>query len=163
MAAHVSYYVATLVIVSATRTSMSFPGTDLADSVVMRNPISGKVPMRKTRRFLFPAVLAAAVAFCGGNPPPGQAQFEDEEATRLSVENQSSLDMNIYVLRGSQRMRLGTATAHLTTRFTIPSQLIFGVTPLRFLADPIGSSRTPVTDEISVTPGDEVVLTIPPN
>ena len=31
-----------------------------------------------------------------------------------------------------------------------------------FLADPIGSTRTPVTNEISVTPGDEVVLTIPP-
>ncbi|MGH7577501.1 MAG: hypothetical protein ACREM1_20545 [Longimicrobiales bacterium] len=118
--------------------------------------------MRETRRILLLAVMAAAVASCGGNPPPGLAQFEDEEATRLSVENQSTLDMNIYVLRGSQRIRLGTATAHLTTRFTIPPELIFGVTPLRFLADPIGSSRTPVTDEISVSPGDDVVLTIPP-
>jgi hypothetical protein len=101
------------------------------------------------------------MAACGGNPRPAQAG--EEARTTVRVENQSSLDMNIYVIRsGGQRVRLGTATAHLTSRFTIPDNLIFGITPLRFLADPIGSSRTPISNEISVTPGDEVVLTIPP-
>jgi hypothetical protein len=33
--------------------------------------------------------------------------------------------------------------------------------PLRFLADPIGGNRAPVSDEIAVEPGDEVTLTIP--
>ena len=41
------------------------------------------------------------------------------------------------------------------------SYLIHGVAPLRFLADPIGGNRTPVSDEILVQPGDEVTLTIP--
>ena len=31
-----------------------------------------------------------------------------------------------------------------------------------FLADPIGSNRTPVSDEITVQPGDQVRLVLPP-
>jgi hypothetical protein len=71
--------------------------------------------------------------------------------------------MTIYAIRSGQRVRLGTVTGNSTSRFTIPSNLIFGATTLRFLADPIGSSRTPVSDEISVQPGDEVELVIPPS
>jgi hypothetical protein len=81
----------------------------------------------------------------------------------LRVENQAFLDMTIYVYRSSQRIRLGTATGNSVTRLTIPANLIFGATPLRFQADPIGGSRAPISSEITVAPGDEVVLTIPPN
>ena len=92
---------------------------------------------------------------------------EDEAAepvppTRLRVENQAFLDMTIYVFRSSQRIRLGVASGNSTTRMTIPRNLIFGATPLRFQADPIGASRTPISQEITVVPGDEVTLTIPP-
>jgi hypothetical protein len=83
--------------------------------------------------------------------------------TRLRVENQAFLDMTIYVYRSSQRIRLGTATGNSVTRLTIPANLIFGATPLRFQADPIGGSRAPISSEITVAPGDEVVLTIPPS
>ena len=54
------------------------------------------------------------------------------------------------------------APGNSTTTFTIPANLIFGATPLRFLADPIGSNRTPVSDEITVQPGDQVRLVLPP-
>ena len=82
--------------------------------------------------------------------------------TRLKVENQAFLDMNIFVFRSSQRIRLGTVNGNSTTRLTIPANLIFGATPLRFQADPIGGSRQSISQEITVSPGDEVVLTIPP-
>jgi hypothetical protein len=36
------------------------------------------------------------------------------------------------------------------------------MTPLRFIADPIGGNRASVSQEITVVPGDTVVLTIPP-
>ena len=71
--------------------------------------------------------------------------------------------MTIYVLRGSERIRLGTATGLRDTRFTIPQGIIFGATALRFLADPIGSNRTPVSEEITVQEGEEVLLRIPSN
>jgi len=82
--------------------------------------------------------------------------------TRLRVENQAFLDMTIYVYRGSQRIRLGQASGNSVTRMVIPANLIFGSTPLRFQADPIGGSRAPITQEISVSAGDEVTLTLPP-
>ena len=80
----------------------------------------------------------------------------------LRVDNQSVADMTIYALRGSEKIRLGLATGVKVSMLTIPSYLIFSATSLRFLADPIGSSRTPVSDEITVSPGDVVTLTIPP-
>jgi hypothetical protein len=70
--------------------------------------------------------------------------------------------MTIYLLAGSQRIRLGQAGGNSTTTLRIPSQYVFGATSLRFLADPIGSNRTPVSESITVTPGDEIGLVIPP-
>lgn len=113
--------------------------------------------MRVSRR----GFLAAAAGFlvaCAHSRAP----IDPNAETRLRVENQASLDMNIYVLRGSERIRLGTATSLNTTILKIPKHLIFGATPLRFMADPIGSNRTPVSDEIVVVSGDEVTLRIPP-
>ncbi len=81
--------------------------------------------------------------------------------TYLRVENHAFLDMTIFVYRSSQRIRLGTATGNATSRLRIPNDLIFGSTPLRFQADPIGGSRQSVSQEISVSPGDEVIMMIP--
>lgn len=114
-----------------------------------------------SRRLALPFVLLALVAACASrsrsNRPPATI-----EPTYVRVSNQSWLDMNVYVLRSSQRIRLGTISANQTQRFQLPQNLIFGATPLRFLADPIGSSRTAQSFEIVVSPGDEVTLTIPP-
>jgi hypothetical protein len=49
-----------------------------------------------------------------------------------------------------------TAVLRIPPSFIQPGGL------LRFLADPIGSNLTPVSDQIIVSPGDEVQLTIPP-
>jgi hypothetical protein len=38
-----------------------------------------------------------------------------------------------------------------------------GLTQLRFIADPIGSTRASVSEEITVAPGDTVMMTIPPS
>jgi hypothetical protein len=104
-------------------------------------------------------MLLALVA-CGprsrSNRPPAAI-----EPTYVRIANQSWLDMNVYVIRSSQRIRLGTVGANSTQRFRLPQNLIFGATPIRFLADPIGSSRTAQSFEIVVSPGDEVALTIP--
>jgi hypothetical protein len=109
-------------------------------------------------RRLFVTAASALLAACATARAPANPQAE----TTVRVENQSTLDMNIYVLRGAERIRLGTVTAVSTGVLKIPNNLIFGATPLRFLADPIGGNRTPVSDEIVVSPGDQVTLRIPP-
>jgi hypothetical protein len=112
------------------------------------------------RRLVLPLVLLALAA-CGPRSRSTRPPVAVEPAY-VRITNQSWLDMNVYVLRSSQRIRLGTVGANQTTRFTLPHNLVFGATPLRFLADPIGSSRTAQSFEIVVSPGDEVSLTIPP-
>lgn len=87
----------------------------------------------------------------------------ESPATILEVENQNVLDMTIYVMRGSERIRIGSAAGLHTSQLKIPPNLIFGATSLRFVADPIGANRLPVSDEISVSAGDTVKMTIPFN
>jgi hypothetical protein len=80
----------------------------------------------------------------------------------VRVVNQGFLDRNVYVYRGPARTRLGTVTGNSTQVLTIPASIASSLVQLRFVADAIGG-RAPVwTDEISVEPGDQVVLTIPP-
>jgi hypothetical protein len=84
----------------------------------------------------------------------------DQEPTTVRVENQNFLDATIYVLRGSQRIRLGNVTGLTTRVLRIPDSIIFGATPLRFIAEPIASPRTPISHEIVVHPGDEIRLVL---
>lgn len=113
-----------------------------------------------TRREYLTLLAAAAVVACGrsrANTAPGS-----DVVTTVRVDNRSYLDMTIYLLAGSQRIRLGLAGGNSQTTLRIPSQYVFGVSTLQFLADPIGGSRTPVSDTIQVSPGDQVQLIIPP-
>ena len=118
---------------------------------------------RWSRLAMFSLMLCALAmgSACSRNTKEDEAA-EPVPPTILKVENQAFLDMTIYVYRSSQRIRLGIANGNSTTKFTIPANLLFGSTPLRFQADPIGRNRQPVSQEITVAPGDEVTLTIPP-
>ncbi len=113
-----------------------------------------------TRRYAIIAMLGLALSACGGSK--SRSAPIPQPRTTVRVENQGFSDMTIYAVRSGQRVRLGTAAGNSTTTFTIPANLIFGATPLRFIADPIGANRTPVSDEITVQPGDQVRLVLPP-
>ncbi|MFQ5605792.1 MAG: hypothetical protein ACE5HS_21185 [bacterium] len=71
------------------------------------------------------------------------------------------MDMNIYVIRNTQRVRLGTARGLSTQTFVIPDYLVNGLTNLSLLADPIGGRDTSISEEISVYPGDTIDMVIP--
>jgi hypothetical protein len=96
---------------------------------------------------------------CGGRSQDSSPN--PETPAMLQVENRGFTDMVVYAVSGAQRVRLGIATGNSTKSFTIPTYLLRGG-PLRFLADPIGGNRTPVSEELPVQPGDIVTLTIPP-
>jgi hypothetical protein len=105
-------------------------------------------------------VPVVALAACGGKSGP--ARTTPDNPALLEVENRGFADMVIYAISGSQRLRLGLATGNSTKSFTIPNSILRGAGTLRFLADPVGGTRTPVSDELSVEPGEVVTLTIPP-
>jgi len=108
--------------------------------------------------------LALALVLLGAGCktlPPGSGSSNQNQPTVLQVDNQGFIDMDVFTLRSSQRVRLGTAPGVSKSNFTIPPSLVSGLTPLRFIADPIGGRRASVSQEITVAPGDTVVMTIP--
>ena len=118
--------------------------------------------MGTVMRAIGAATLCVSVFACSHRAKPNTESGPPQKTT-VTVDNQSFLDMTVYVIVGGQRIRLGQATGSSKSTFTIPAYLIGnGIQQLRFIADPIGGNRLPVSEEISVTAGDEVVLTIPP-
>ena len=105
-------------------------------------------------------VLLATGTACASRSPETGAEPTDTAA--VQVQNQGFSDMVVYAINGGQRIRLGLAGGNSTSTFTIPRHLIRGAGGIRFLADPVGGSRTPVSEEMTVNPGDVVTLTIPP-
>ena len=86
----------------------------------------------------------------------------DTATTTIDVENQDFNDMTVYVLRNGQRLRLGIAPGNKTTVLTIPRYLVNGTSYLRFEADPLAGNRSPVSEEIDVSSGDQLVMIITP-
>jgi hypothetical protein len=121
------------------------------------------------RRLIILAAMAA-VGACAkaststdpGDVAPAGSSARPESGT-LRVDNQAFSDMTIYVIEPSgQRSRIGTATGNSVTTLRIPARLLGGARTLRFQADPIGGTHAPISQEITVMPGEVIELTIPP-
>jgi hypothetical protein len=95
---------------------------------------------------------------------PQAASATDHDSTTLTVQNDGFPDMDMYILRqDGTRYRLGTALGNTTTVLLIPQYMLIGAaTDLRFIGNPIGGQRAAVSQTISVSPGDDVSMIIPP-
>jgi len=114
---------------------------------------------------LVPAIASLALVVLIGAGCAQTSHMPEEAPVRtvLKVENQGFPDMNIFILpEASNRIRLGTVTGTSNAFFTLPASVVRGTRELRFQALPIATPRGPVSQSIMVTPGDTVVLTIPP-
>jgi hypothetical protein len=116
--------------------------------------------MQRPKAMVLSALAALALACGGGSPPANGAA--PEERTVLRVENDNFSDMRIYVWRNSQRIRIGVANAKSVTTIPLNRTIVLGIQTLRFEADPIGGRSSAVSEQITVTPGEEIVLRIPP-
>ena len=85
------------------------------------------------RRSLFSMLfigMMATLPACASKSAANTDSPANSETT-LVVRNDSYLDYNIYLVQGSQRVRLGTARGLATSRLRIPSQYVFGVSVLQ--------------------------------
>jgi hypothetical protein len=103
------------------------------------------------------ALLSAACSHTARSGTP-----EPQAKTTVRVRNQNFLDMDVFVLQGGQRIRLGMVAGLSTQVFTLPDYVLRGSQQLQFELHPIGGRANPRSETISVQPGDEVELTIPP-
>ena len=102
--------------------------------------------------------LAAAACHRGAVAP-----INPQAEVAVTVDNQNFLDMNVFLIRGGQRVRLGMVPGLSSRILMVRPDLIGYGTELQFELHPIGGRANPVTETISVRPGDVIQLTIPPN
>ena len=104
------------------------------------------------------AALAAPACHRGAVAP-----INPQAEVAVNVENQGFLDMNVYLIRSGQRIRIGTVPGLTTSILMVRPEYVGYGTELRFEVHPIGGRGNPISESVSVRPGDVIHLTIPPN
>lgn len=107
---------------------------------------------------LLPVVLAV-----GACHRPSTGSLDPRAEVAVSVENQNFLDMDVFIVRSSQRVRLGMVPGLSSRILMVRPELIGLGTEVSFELHPIGGRSNPISETISVRPGDVIHLTIPPN
>jgi hypothetical protein len=84
--------------------------------------------------------------------------------TRARIENQNSVDMDIYVRRSDGRInRLGFVPSNQNATFALPAGLTAGSPWIQFEArPPRGSGGPEVSEQFPVKQGDEITWSVPP-
>jgi hypothetical protein len=108
--------------------------------------------------------LAALLLTAGCATATSSGTGSGTAPARLQVNNHSSVDFDVYLLRSDQRNRLGLAPAGQTTSFALSRPLLAGSASIRFEADPTRGSpgRAVLSDPGVVNPGGVIILEIPP-
>lgn len=78
----------------------------------------------------------------------------------LRVVNHNWLDITVFLLQGTQRERIGVATATTTTEFHVPLRQLAAGAEYRLFGDPVGSRETVRSETLHAQDGDVVTWTI---
>lgn len=113
--------------------------------------------MAKCIRAFAPAALILLLMACSLREGPRSTG----PSTRLVVRNESVLQMRIYAVTGSQRVRLGIVSGNHRDTLEIPDYLVSGGRELRFLAEPLAGSNVEVSFTHFVQPGETIEIRIP--
>lgn len=116
--------------------------------------------MQVLRRILVAAAASAALAACAPATEQAGNNFVSHSKTELVVQNRNWQDINVYLVHGGGRTRLGTVTAMARASFPVPDAYVLGVSDINVQADPTGSHRTFTSGPIQVYPGARLELTV---
>lgn len=115
-------------------------------------------------------LLLAAMATLSLALMPGSAAGQDVEKDAVQTEktiardapitvkvrNNGWLDMRVYAVVDGYRWRLGTAHTGRLLTIEVPRHLQAGIVPLQLVAYPIGGSGVATTEQLLLSPGDQV-------
>lgn len=109
-------------------------------------------------RLTLSLLLLLGSGACAGNQPTTGIQ-----PARARIENDTSLDMDIYIHRQSgPASRLGFVPAGQTVEFDLATPLTAGAVTIRFEARPVRRSGQTVFSELfGIQPGESVEWSIP--
>lgn len=113
------------------------------------------------RNGLVTATLALSMAACApASTMAGSDPRPKVPPTTVEVQNHNWQDMVVYVVQGTQRIRLGMVTSMRTETFRVPRTAIGASGQIRLLADPIGSPRGYLSETLNVRAGQRVALEV---
>ena len=107
--------------------------------------------------------LLLLVGLCAACHRSAASPINPRAEVALTVENQNFLDMDVFIVRGTQRIRLGMVPGVSSRILMVRPELIGYGTEVRFEVHPIGGRANPITETVTVRPGDVIHLTIPPS
>ena len=81
---------------------------------------------------------------------------DEPDTIEIFVSNNNPLDITVYAVNQSMRVRLGTVNTATTQRFTVSLHQVSPTGDLQLLADPVGSRRTMTSEAIHVFAGQAV-------
>lgn len=114
-------------------------------------------------RRAYVALLLLAAACSRATHADESASPAADPPTTVKVVNDNVLDMNVFVVpNNGQRFRLGSVTGGHTQVFTIPRALVTYGSQLVFAIRPVAGSTIDRTETITVSPGDQITLMVPP-
>ncbi|HEX4575014.1 MAG TPA: hypothetical protein VH158_07775 [Gemmatimonadales bacterium] len=70
--------------------------------------------------------------------------------------------MDVFIVRAGQRIRVGMVPGISSRIIMLRPDLVGSSTTLQFEVHPIGSNAHPLSETVTVHPGDVIRLTIPP-
>ena len=114
--------------------------------------------MRALQRLSF---LALTLVACHSNSSNTVAPSDQ---TRARIENRSSLNMDVSVVRNDgRRSPLGLVAAGQTASFALPSGVTAGASWIRFQATPVrGSGSAQVSEIFQIRSGEEIKWSVSP-
>src|SRR2546430_15060781 len=89
----------------------------------------------------------------GASPRPAAAPLNPRAEVAVTVENQNFLDMDVFLVRGGQRIRLGMVSGLSSHILMVRPELIGYGTEVQFEIHPIGGRGGPPPHTSSVRAG----------
>lgn len=113
---------------------------------------------------ILPLLLLLTLACSGNTSPNASPDPNASDQARVRVENRSSIDMDIYLVRtDGQSIRLGFVGGGETSTFALPATVTAGTTSITFQARPVRRSGRAVNSEpFGLSRGEEIQWSIPP-
>ena len=106
------------------------------------------------------SLVAVGAVGCASKQRSGTGAWGGQSAPTVTVRNDNWLDVAVYMVRGATRFRIGTVRGGGTETFRLMPAGSGGLTPLRIMADPIGSNEGYATEPVVLAPGQRLELNL---
>jgi hypothetical protein len=120
----------------------------------------GPRPLRQMMAIAALGLTTLGACHHGKSIGAAAAESSNNGSMTVRVVNHAWLDVTIYLLQGTHRDRIGTATASSTSTFQVPLRQLSAGREYQLYGDPVGSRQTVRSEPLRAQDGDVVTWTL---